>query len=46
MLISQARTIMGAKYRNGRAAQILGWGTAGLMGIAALLFLALNYLSR
>ena len=45
MLISQDRTIMGAKYRNGRAAQVLGWGTAGLMGIAALLYLALNYLS-
>ena len=45
MLISQDTSIMGRKYRNGRAAQILGWGTTALMAVAALLYLALNYLT-
>ena len=34
MLIAGDRTIMG-KYRNGRAATILGWGTAVVMALAA-----------
>jgi Mn2+/Fe2+ NRAMP family transporter len=45
MLISQDTSIMSRKYRNGRAAQILGWGTAALMAVAALLYLGLNFLT-
>jgi NRAMP (natural resistance-associated macrophage protein)-like metal ion transporter len=43
MLISNDREIMG-EHRNGRAAHVLGWTATGLMTIAALLYLALNYL--
>ena len=45
MLISQDASIMGTKYRNGRAATILGWGTTALMATAALLYLVLTYAS-
>jgi Mn2+/Fe2+ NRAMP family transporter len=38
MLVSSDRSIMGA-YVNGRLARVLGWGTVGLMSIAALLLL-------
>ena len=43
MLIASDRGIMG-NHRNGHAAQVLGWGATGLMTVAALLYLALNYL--
>ena len=42
MLISNDRTLMG-EYCNGRWAQVLGWCAAGLMTIAALLYLVLNF---
>jgi Mn2+/Fe2+ NRAMP family transporter len=43
MLISNDAEVMGKEHRNGRAAHILGWSATGLMTVAAILYLVLNY---
>jgi NRAMP (natural resistance-associated macrophage protein)-like metal ion transporter len=44
MWISSSRTIMG-DYVNGKAAKILGWGTAVLMAVAAVMLFATGSIS-
>jgi NRAMP (natural resistance-associated macrophage protein)-like metal ion transporter len=43
MLIAQNPSVMGEKYRNGRAAQFLGWTTVVLMAAATLVSFLLTY---
>jgi NRAMP (natural resistance-associated macrophage protein)-like metal ion transporter len=43
MLLAQSEEVMGSEYRNGRAAQTLGWVAVGLMAASSVLFLALSF---
>jgi Mn2+/Fe2+ NRAMP family transporter len=44
MKVSSSTSLMG-DYVNGKAAKILGWSTAGLMGVAALALFATGGIS-
>jgi NRAMP (natural resistance-associated macrophage protein)-like metal ion transporter len=45
MRIAGDPSVMTDKYRNGTAAQILGWTATALMAVATILYLALNFLT-
>ena len=45
MIISGDVAIMTDRYRNGTTARVLGWTATTLMAVAAVVYLALNYLT-